>query len=121
MTRYDDQDPTVRLGFAEPAETTVLPDAAALRATPYGAPPEVLAAERPTIRWGALVWGLLFGLTAAVTLWILVDPGRRDAIDDWFLTLNPLAATLYALVAVGTIVVLFGLVGLIRRGERTRR
>lgn len=120
MTRYDDQDPTVRLGIAEPAGTTEMPDPAPPRATPYGAP-DVLAVERPTVRWGALVWGLLFGLTAAVTLWILVDPGRRDAIDDWFLTLNPLAATLYALVAVGAIVVLFGLVGLIRRGERTRR
>ena len=83
--------------------------------------PPAAAAEQPTVRWGALVWGLLFGLTAVTTLWIIVDPGRRDAIDDWFVSLNPLAAVLYALVAVGVIVVLFGIVGLIRRGERARR
>lgn len=131
MNEHSDQDSTATLGLSPSAETTVTPDPATTavmpdaavppRATGYGAAPQTAASERPTVRWGALVWGLLFGLTAAVTLWILIDPGRRNAIDDWFLALNPLAATLYALVAVGAIVVLFGIVGLIRRGERARR
>ena len=77
--------------------------------------------ERPTIRWGALVWSLLFGATAGFTLWVLVDPARRLAVGDWLTTLNPLAAALYAVVAVGVILALFGIVGLIRRGERVRR
>lgn len=78
-------------------------------------------AARPTVRWGALVWALLFGATAAATLWIIIEPARRDAVGEWLATLSPLAAALYAIVAVGVIVALFGIVGLIRRGERTRR
>jgi hypothetical protein len=76
---------------------------------------------RPTVRWGALVWALLFGAAAATTLWVLVDPLRRDAVGDWVLTLNPLTATLATVIVVGVVVALFGIVGLIRRGERARR
>lgn len=79
------------------------------------------AVERPTIRWGALVWSLLFGVTAAFTLWVLIDPTRRLAVGDWLTTLNPLAAGLYALVGLGVILALFGIVGLIRHGERAGR
>ncbi|ANJ25823.1 hypothetical protein [Agromyces aureus] len=78
-------------------------------------------APKPTVRWGALVWALIFGGAAALTLWILVEPARRVAADAWLSSLNPLAAWLYALVAVGVVVALFGVVGLIRRGERVRR
>ncbi|GAA1965179.1 hypothetical protein [Agromyces allii] len=78
-------------------------------------------APKPTVRWGALVWALIFGGSAALTLWILVDPARRLAADAWITGLNPLAASLYALIAVGVVVAMFGIVGLIRRGERARR
>ena len=77
--------------------------------------------ERPTIRWGALVWSLLFGATAGFTLWVLVDPARRLAVGEWLTTLNPLAGALYGLVGLGVVLALFGIVGLIRRGERIRR
>ena len=77
--------------------------------------------ERPTIRWGALVWSLLFGATAGFTLWVLVDPARRLAVGEWLTTLNPLAGALYGLVGLGVVLALFGIVGLIRRGERARR
>ena len=79
------------------------------------------AVERPTIRWGALVWSLLFGATAGFTLWVLVDPARRLAVGEWLTTLNPLAGALYGLVGLGVVLALFGIVGLIRRGERVRR
>ncbi|WP_022891447.1 hypothetical protein [Agromyces subbeticus] len=79
------------------------------------------AAARPTVRWGAIVWALLYGSAAATTLWILIDPSRRDSVGGWLTTLSPLTATLYAVVALGVIVALFGIVGLIRRGERARR
>ncbi|SIO10013.1 hypothetical protein [Agromyces cerinus] len=76
---------------------------------------------RPTVRWGALVWALLFGATAATTLWVLLDPARRDDVGDWLLTLSPLTATFSVVIVVGVVVALFGVVGLIRRGERARR
>ena len=77
--------------------------------------------ERPTIRWGALVWSLLFGATAGFILWVLLDPARRLAVGEWLTTLNPLAAALYGLVVLGVVLALFGIVGLIRRGELVRR
>jgi hypothetical protein len=82
--------------------------------------PAPAPAPRPTVRWGALVWALIFATVAAVTLWIIVDPERRDAADAWLTDLDPFAAGLYALIAVGVVVALFGIVGLIRRGERAR-
>ena len=80
-----------------------------------------IAVGRPTIRWGALVWSLLFGATAGFTLWVLVDPARRLAVGDWLTTLDPLAGALYGLVGLGVVLALFGIVGLIRRGERATR
>ena len=77
--------------------------------------------ERPTVRWGALVWSLLFGTAAGFTLWVLIEPTRRLAVGEWLTTLDPLAAALYGLVGLGVVLALFGIVGLIRRGERTRR
>lgn len=79
------------------------------------------AIVRPTVRWGALVWSLLFGALAATTLWVIAEPARRDAVASSFANLSPLAAALYALLALGVLVVVFGLVGLIRRAERARR
>ncbi len=76
---------------------------------------------RPTVRWGALVWSLIFGAVAATTLWVVVDRPRRDAVGEWLLDLSPLVATLYLLLALGSLVAVFGIVALIRRGERARR
>ena len=73
---------------------------------------------RPTVRWGALVWALLFGATAATTLWVLVDAARRDLVGDWLVTLSPLTATLVAVIIVGVVLALFGIVGLNSRAER---
>lgn len=79
------------------------------------------AIARPMVRWGALVWSLLFGALAATTLWVIVEPARRDAVGAAFANLSPLAAALYALLAIGVLIVVFGLVALIRRRERARR
>lgn len=79
------------------------------------------AYPRPTVRWGALVWSLLFGALAVTALWLMLEPDRREAAGDWLTTLSPLAAALYAVVALGVIVALFGIVGLIRRGEHAKR
>ena len=73
------------------------------------------------MRWGALVWSLVFAGLAATTLWVVVDSGRRDALGEWLLGLSPVAASLYALLALGVLIVVFGLVALIRRRERVAR
>ena len=116
--RFDDLVTTTAMPTPPPPPTSTLeaegPDAAAA-----GSPDA--ASARPTVRWGALVWSLIFAALAATTLWIAVDPDRRDALGEWLLDLSPVAAWLYALLALGVLIVVFGLVALIRRGERTRR
>ena len=108
-----------------PSDLPAAPDASA---TPMPSVPPVppvppvpaVPPARPTVRWGALVWALLFGATAATTLWVLVDAARRDVVGDWLITLSPLTATLVAVIIVGVVLALFGIVGLIRRAERAR-
>jgi hypothetical protein len=86
-----------------------------------GTAPVASALPRPTVRWGAIVWSLLFAALAGTSLWLMLDPERREATGEWLATLSPLAAALYGLVALGVILALFGIVGLIRRGERADR
>jgi hypothetical protein len=106
--------------FDQESFTATLTDGDA-GSTGAGASDPSTAIARPTVRWGALVWSLLFGALAATTLWVIVEPARRDAVGSAFANLSPLAAALYALLALGVLVVVFGLVALIRRSERARR
>ncbi|GAA4370561.1 hypothetical protein [Agromyces bauzanensis] len=107
-------------GPGELADTAVIgaPEAPATR--PAASDPEASPLSRPTVRWGALVWSLIFGAVGATSLWVVVDRDSRDAVDEWLLDLTPLAATLYLLLALGALIAVFGLVALIRRGERAR-
>ncbi|MCD1572879.1 hypothetical protein [Agromyces mediolanus] len=112
------------LAPAETAETLVLaPEAPAAPAPGVAEPADVAPApiEGPTIRWGALVWALLFLAIAGTTMWLLVSPERRDAVGDWLGSVHPLVLVLSGVIAVGVVIALFGIVGLIRRGERARR
>jgi hypothetical protein len=103
-TRTDTATTTI---FGPPEDTTT----ADAPGTPF---------KRPTVRWGALVWSLVFGAIAATTLWMIADPRRRDAVGEWLFDLTPLAAALYLLLVIGVLVAVFGIVALIRRGERER-
>lgn len=89
------------------AETTVL-DRADFAAAGMG----------PRTRWAAIVWGLLLATIAAGTLAVVLVPERRLELARWFTTLEPAAIGLYAALAVGTIVLLASLVGLLRRAQR---
>lgn len=84
------QDSREPASAADAATTAILPDWSdpadgSVTSPTAGTAP---AAAGPTVRWGALVWALLFGGASAATLWVLVDPMRRDAVGDWVLTLN---------------------------------
>lgn len=72
----------------------------------------------PRIRWAAIVWGLLFAAIAAGTLLTLLSPERRDAFAAWAVSLSPTTVMLYGLLAVGALVLVLGLVGLLRRAQR---
>ncbi|GAA1782544.1 hypothetical protein [Agromyces lapidis] len=104
--------PSPAPGFPAAATATAPIGEAAATSTPL---------PRPTIRWGALVWALLFGTIAGFTLWTLVDLQHRDEVLFWIAAVPMQLVPLYLLAAAGVVVALFGVVGLIRRGERQRR
>ncbi|NYD67266.1 hypothetical protein [Agromyces atrinae] len=108
------------------AETLVLEPAAETEQT-WAQPPYVEAAtpvaaaapvERPRVRWAGILWGLVFTATAAIAIALLVDPVRRDDADVWLRTQTPGTIALYGLLALGAIILVSGLVGVIRRLQR---
>jgi hypothetical protein len=115
----DERDP--RVTGAEPATTALMPPPTAATTAYSTGTAAASTHPRPTVRWGALVWSLLFGALAGTALWLMLDADRREATGEWLATLSPLAAALYAVVALGVVLALFGIVGLIRRGERAKR
>lgn len=76
------------------------------------------SAARPRTRWAAIIWGAFFAALALGALWMFARPeGRRD-LSDWIMSLTPGAVTAYSLLAVGALVLVVGLVGLVRRAQR---
>lgn len=108
------------LGAPEVLGTTHVPDAPEAPGTP-DAPGAPDVPEHPTVRWGALVWALIFAAVAGTTLWVLVSPERRESAAEFLGGLGPVLGFLYGVAALGVVLALFGVVGLIRRGERARR
>lgn len=87
------------------------------------AAPPVLA-PAPRTRWAGIVWGLALGALAAAGIWLASGAGRIDALATWAQELAPATAIGYAVLGVGALLLLTGLVGLLRRAQRamsTRR
>ncbi|WP_395244403.1 hypothetical protein ACGGZK_00955 [Agromyces sp. MMS24-K17] len=108
-TPSPDDQPTVSLGADDqptwPVASASPVASAAVPARPAG----------PRVRWGAIVWGLAFAAIAALELWILVDPSRRDATADWFASLSGVTAALVLLLAIGAVLLVAGIAGVARR------
>lgn len=96
--------------------TAVLEDAAPPTAT--GATSASAAASGPRVRWAGIVWGLVLAAIAALALWFLTDATRQAAAMDWMLRLGPAATLAYAVLAVGALALVAGLVGIARRAQR---
>lgn len=92
------------------------PDAAA---SPDGTASDVSPA--PRTRWAAIVWGIFLATLAWAGIWILSSPTRRDDVTDWLAGLTPGTITALGLLSLGVLVLITGLVGLIRRAQRTLR
>lgn len=82
---------------------------------------EMSPAPRPRTRWAAVVWGVFFLATAVTALWIILDDGRRAIAGSWIGGLNPWSATAYLSLAVGVLLLVGGIAGLIRRAQRQAR
>lgn len=73
----------------------------------------------PRVRWGGIVWGAFFSLLAFAGLWIVGSADRREAAGAWLgdLTVPTIVGT--SILALGAILLVAGLVGLLRRAQKT--
>ncbi|RLK47886.1 hypothetical protein [Microbacterium telephonicum] len=109
-------DPTTDTNADTAAETVVLSlesDAAPAEAETASAAP-----LRARTRWAGIVWGLVFAGLAAAGLWLTASDGRADDLAAWISGLDVATAVGYGLLAVGALVLVTGLVGLLRRAQR---
>ena len=79
--------------------------------------PEELSV-RPRTRWASIIWGAVFAALAALGLWTFLRPTGRHGLGDWIMSLTPGTMTAYSLLALGVLVLVIGLVGLLRRAQR---
>jgi len=99
-----------------PLEDSILPSSET--SDPLAEAPTTASAPSPRTRWAAIVWGLCFAAIAWFGIWMLSDGERHDSVTDWLASLNPGTITAFGLLAVGALVLISGLVGLIRRAQR---
>ena len=74
----------------------------------------------PRTRWAAIIWGAVFAAIAAGTLSLVIYPANRNEFADWLFGLAPSVSLLLLALAVGTLMLLLGLIGLLRRAQRSR-
>ncbi|GAA3924078.1 hypothetical protein GCM10022382_32260 [Microbacterium invictum] len=75
------------------------------------------SATRPRTRWAAILWGLVFAALAVAGIQLVSSPERFDQMLDWLAALTAPAVIAYALLTVGVLVLVAGLVGLLRRAH----
>lgn len=79
---------------------------------------EAAAGAGPRTRWAAIVWGLVLAFLAGSALSVLLSPQRRIELAEWITSLEPTTIALYGALAIGALVLLASLVGLLRRAQR---
>ncbi len=72
----------------------------------------------PRTRWAGIVWGLALAAVAAAGVWLASGAGRADELVAWARTLTVATGIGYGVLALGALVLITGLVGLLRRAQR---
>lgn len=88
--------------------------------------PDVVAADldtatrpsRPRTRWGGIVWGLALAAIALAGVVVAAAPQRIADITAWLMTGDPATVIASAIVAVGVLLLLTGVVALLRRAQK---
>lgn len=98
------------------APTATLPDAEPA----WLQPRERTERTSPRIRWGGIVWGLVFAATGWFALWTMFAAGRRRAFSEWILTLDGGGWAVVAAFAIGGLLLVVGLIAGLRAATRQR-
>jgi hypothetical protein len=75
-------------------------------------------ATPPRVRWAGIVWGSFFAALAVAGLWLQADGSRRDAAARWIVTAEPPTFIAVAVLAVGIVLLVAGIAGMLRRAQR---
>lgn len=76
------------------------------------------ALPAPRTRWAAIIWGAVFAGIAAWALWTFGDVERRAGVLQWIGELSVASGVAYGLLALGALVLILGLIGVLRRAQR---
>lgn len=71
----------------------------------------------PRTRWAGIIWGTVFLALALAGLWFASDDTRLDDAAGWARDLGVGEAIGIGLLALGALIVIVGLVGLLRRAQ----
>ncbi len=74
---------------------------------------------RPRIRWAGIVWGLVLATVAATGVALTWGPTRLDDLAAFVPQLTVTTVVAGVLMTLGALALITGLVGLLRRGQRT--
>ena len=74
-------------------------------------------AERPRTRWAAIVWGLVFAALSLAGMTLTATPGAVSAAAEWVMDIEAGTLVGYGLLAVGALVLVVGLAGLLRLAQ----
>jgi hypothetical protein len=96
------------------------PDTAAGPATAAWRTPGAAAWRTPRVRWAGVVWGALFAAFGIVTMIVVSTEANRQAYAAWADGLGPWGAGIVALVAVGALLLITGVLGAVRHAQRSR-
>jgi hypothetical protein len=72
----------------------------------------------PRIRWGGIVWGLVFAATGWFALWTMLAEERRAQFSDWILSLDNGGWAVVAACAIGGLMLVIGLNSGLRAATR---
>lgn len=83
-----------------------------------GTQPAPAPALRARTRWAGIVWGLVLAGLAWAGIWLASAPDRVDELVTWLRGIDTATAVAYGLLALGALVLVTGVVGLLRRAQR---
>ena len=81
----------------ESTDTTIIPD------------------PRPRVRAASIAWGLIVIAISTTVIWVVSAASRRAQFDDWVLGLTPASISVLAVLLLGAVLLLVGILVGIRR------
>lgn len=74
---------------------------------------------RARTRWGGIVWGLVLAALAAAGIWLVSAPGRAGDLVEGVRDVSAATAIGYGVAVIGGLLLVTGVVGLLRRAQRS--